>query len=64
MFLLQPSAQQMPPPSPRLTVMLCCLEFSVSQRESTVGSDCLVDGSSRTSRPRLSGLPSGRGTCR
>lgn len=46
-----------------LTVTLCCLLFSDSHRESTVGSDCLVQGSSRTRRPRLSGLPSGRGTC-
>lgn len=46
------------------TVTLCCLEFSVSHSERTVGSDCLVHGSSRTSNPRLSGLLSGRGTCR
>lgn len=45
-----------------LTVMLCCLEFSVNQSESTVGSDCFVEGSSNTNRPRLSGFPSGRGT--
>lgn len=48
----------------RLTVTLCCLEFSVSHRASTVGSDCLAEGSSSTSSPRLSGLPSGRGACR
>lgn len=47
-----------------LTVALCCLLFSDSHRESTVGSDCFVHGSSRTRRPKLSGLPSGRGTCR
>ena len=41
---------------------LCCLEFSVNQRDSTVGSDCFVEGSSNTNRPRLSGFPSGRGT--
>lgn len=50
------------PPSLPLTATLCCLEFSVNQRERTVGSDCLVDGSSSTSNPRLSGFPSGRGT--
>ena len=29
-----------------------------------VGSDCLAIGSSRTTNPRVSGLPSGRVTCR
>lgn len=53
-------ARFLPPP---LTATLCCLEFSVSHKESTVGSDCLVDGSSSTNKPRLSGFPSGRGTC-
>lgn len=48
---------------PRLTATLCCLEFSVSHSESTAGSDCLVEGSSSTTSPRWSGLPSGRGTC-
>eukprot|EP00955_Chlamydomonas_euryale_P046214 353364-Chlamydomonas_euryale.AAC.12 len=39
--------------------LLCCRSCSVS----TVGSDCFDAGSSRTLRPRKSGLPSGRGTC-
>lgn len=46
-----------------LTAILCCLLFSESHRESTVGSDCFVHGSSRTRRPRLSAFPSGLGTC-
>ncbi len=46
-----------------LTATLCCLLFSESHRESTVGSDCFVHGSSRTRRPRLSASPSGLGTC-
>lgn len=45
-----------------LTAMLCCLLFSESHSDRTVGSDCLVQGSSRTNSPRLSALPSGRGT--
>lgn len=49
---------------PLLTATLCCFEFSVSHKESTVGSDCLVDGSSSINKPRLSGFPSGRGTCK
>lgn len=45
------------------SVAPCCLVSSDRNSDSTVGSDCFTLGSSRTSSPRLSGLPSALGTC-
>lgn len=50
--------------STRLTIfdiLLCFVTFLII-RSRTVGSDCLAHGSSRTVRPRESGLPSCLGT--